>query len=987
MISTCKAVETDSNARLSIVQSSSSNEMFGHSASAQSYNYFDHPTLNAIPLAHSITRIDFTNVREVDGKTNPVVRKSSFIGDNFNNATLNMQEFDQSANSHAEYLIKMDYEQPYVIENANHSKTHLVNGTKLSGDWNNLDDQITSTVIMNGFDANNYTISGVNTALVNIGTENWNENIRLIDNNAINLTSTGLYYVNTEYWVYDFEISFNIQNFQAESILLNIKNSTFNYRISILNSNDVEIYSEEKSSNTAFSTTISYSNSMKSLRIRSLEAISYTAITAFITIDCMIAYNNRCSLNLEFQNRQSLSLLAGKLARIQFKLASWTHNTLYQFACYANDVMIYYEDRPSMYGGHIIESFTYNANVKVNFTFTPKSDASGNRIAIIAYDYIYESCGYLPINASSIEVDNLQYSVFGNDYTQNDITNLLVYSHTQNDVLYQNKIRGTILYQFTSAVFSEYNSQFDLYSPTQTIEIAFRCYNFTNPNYIDISVCTNSFEYRIPSEINLKCNNLEVADRGIGIGLLYFSDYQTVLDFDADLPVSFDFKIESSFTYEFELEIRSPSYLYKQLTLSNYHGINLTKLEFLFNSSLIYASVNNYEFTSKIYSTNLNIDGGSFIKIIAITSEFVHLPLDSTSFTQISSNVVSSDSNVLFREIFSATRTFSRWFIEKNNVNSLRLSRNSNLISYTSDGTRYFFTQSLVQTNTITADWGINPHFNVSYEVISITEYSAQVKISYNAQIAVNNVTIQLSLPFLLLDWDCGFQNENRILSIPNIDFTPTIQTIYAYGTFPDPTHVEFDNFRILNNIIIEPNFEKQMQLQAEIKIPEPNFLFQFPIEADWTDIHVFDSNQVYQLNNDNITFHEWTTSKNNLRINFTCNPILSYTQERINNSLILTIESRYSLQNVIVLFSITTKQSYKIQNASAYKYVTQGETDYYWFIANLDAGENLIQINLRTFDGMEWWVYLLIFGGLGAGIYVLLAIQKRFTAKKRDKS
>lgn len=655
-----------------------------------------------------------------------------------------------------------------------------------------------------------------------------------------------------------------------------------------------------------------------------------------------------------------------------FSLVSNTGRLLDGFANFVNNTADWHIRLPYTWQG--LDDYTQNQTLQLAINF-------GSPAGYFDIDFLYDDTTYNIILSSKIV--NFRYSAAGITYSENVTLNFEL-----------REFGNLYYYNATFEQLAHYADAAYISTPSQliTIETEF----LPGDTYQYTITLRGEFYYpRAPSLISMQINSEEVQDRGLDRGYIAFESYAASLDFSCPANIYYDVIVRSSFRYTTTLEMGSSTYLEKSMRLSpnlaNPGSINLTRAIFNLESNIYEIYMNDEIFTVKDITTNIQLVTYHPFTITVILTSGQYLTPNLTATKQLTFPNT-NDELVYFNETYSVSRTYRFWAISYNYQIVSAVARFTDGTNFTLNLTEnyYRFIKLLTVGTTFNVTWGIRPNFRVTYSVLTYNNNNTAVQLNYYADLAVNNVTLLCELPFLFANWNSGFQTPDRVYTRSNVNFTAAPQTLVIAGDFPTPSLVSYVQYAITSNQFVEPGKAKLYSIRANVVIPDSNFLYMFTIDSDWENVRIYDTIQDYLLNNDSIIFQQWNAQKTNLKIAFDFDPINSYTVVQESNRLILTIDSKLNISNVLLLVPIESIRSYKLDVPGVYKYATEGSIDYYWTIITLNAGVNEIIYEFRTYGGAEWWTYLLLFAGMGGVVYLYYKlspeIKKRWGKKPEGK-
>ena len=240
---------------------------------------------------------------------------------------------------------------------------------------------------------------------------------------------------------------------------------------------------------------------------------------------------------------------------------------------------------------------------------------------------IYRKTSYNFYNFSTANATNFQYSVLNLNYTQNcsltsDPANFKVNLDTN---------KGNCTFVFNSSQLSYYDHINDLIVLIQnmTLEID----KIINTVWLNLFILVNfSYAiYKVPTEIDLKVNNVDVVDQSDNSGFVAFDEFQESLEFTAsEESIYFEFNLTSYFTFDIELEIISKTYLRKSFKLLSNHSIQLTRLIFPETLDMLKIYLNNIDWGNNAItylepSVSIQVNQISWLEVVM--GDEIYIPL------------------------------------------------------------------------------------------------------------------------------------------------------------------------------------------------------------------------------------------------------------------------------------------------------------------------------------------------------------------------
>lgn len=177
--------------------------------------------------------------------------------------------------------------------------------------------------------------------------------------------------------------------------------------------------------------------------------------------------------------------------------------------------------------------------------------------------------GYRRQNFEHVYAEEFFYTVLG--ITYND-TIELSFDEYKSD--YYGITKGTYFYYFDSSSLTHRQYTDDVIVNNQNLTIIIdllETLEMTLDFTINASYSTTS--WRVPTEVSLTINSQSVIDLTYNSGYVYLSTFPTTLSITADSNIFFELNLTSYFTFTFDLEIISKTYLRKTFKLLSDHAI------------------------------------------------------------------------------------------------------------------------------------------------------------------------------------------------------------------------------------------------------------------------------------------------------------------------------------------------------------------------------------------------------------------------------
>jgi hypothetical protein len=524
------------------------------------------------------------------------------------------------------------------------------------------------------------------------------------------------------------------------------------------------------------------------------------------------------------------------------------------------------------------------------------------------------------------------------------------------------------------------------------------------------------------TDINLKVNGQPVIHNYIQINnesSFMLTNYDTsVYDMSIVLKLNYTEEINysSDLTYSNTFVATSDiSYLtYSSANLTNYPS-NFTNYHFNDLLSTSY-TIHNNNFSIDQLIGNLYSSGMSF------SIKFTYLDTTQVERIQITATPTTDDNNVVFREYFTASRTFGYWYFHNSmNISSVSLyhNRTATTVAYTDftiENANYYFEKSsqegdlFTSTTTYSIDW----NSYVSYNIITNNGTYCEIDVTYQAPIEINNVTIVLDLTSNQIYAQNWTYNGNQssidyVLEIPNISFITTQQTFTITGVSSSP-YASFSEFHNEDDFTIKSDYEDLEEWYIGY-LSYPFYSQSFiarNINSSWTLDGIHYSGDEYDITS--IGYFEcpgWGTGISSSYLRFKTNPISdverSVKYDRNYKIVVYRIRANLPATGVDIEFYIEEQDSFTIKEIKfegseieddgfkqikLYKY----EDRSYYLLLDLDleSGTNTLRVRYKIESTLNYsWLFLPLIGGLAIIGYIFwrFKLKNKEADNKKEKS
>jgi hypothetical protein len=314
--------------------------------------------------------------------------------------------------------------------------------------------------------------------------------------------------------------------------------------------------------------------------------------------------------------------------------------------------------------------------------------------------------------------------------------------------------------------------------------------SFTNCSNINLNVNGNNVSgttITLNNTSNFSFSHLSNAT--FDLELQFYLNYSESLSYDSYLDYSYTFEATNDIT---------------QLSLSY---VNLTNIPSNFTNFYVNdLRTTNYTLSNDTLQANsLNSDTMYNDNSFSLKLRYYE---DQIRRTQITSNPTTTSDSVVFQETLLANRSFEYWYIENGlTINSMSLEHirtSTTISSFSQDNSsnRYYFSQDCENQDLFTATTNYDPNWQISTQKITNTYGETRIKVSYKADLEINNVSLVLNLRNSEL-FD-GKATSNHLLTINNVNFTTSTQVLYVSGNRTQYTSTPIED---LNSVKLNETF------------------------------------------------------------------------------------------------------------------------------------------------------------------------------------
>ncbi|MFX1476671.1 MAG: hypothetical protein ACFFCI_00940 [Promethearchaeota archaeon] len=567
--------DEDIEVTLSATLQTDSSEIYSTLMPTGTYSFFDEPELDTGSFTHDATRIDVTNLQyPTYNETSPKeYRKNDGLIGNFSVNTSKIEQYTLSAPFDSTILLNISYTKNIT------SFDQIINSYDLSGDIDLTDLYgITYTggnfYVLDYHDSTHMYVRKYNSDFSSLVTTT---NLYGVGGFLVGLSITyygGYFYLygmySGDYSWYIFKFSSTFSYTAKYSVPIGVGGGGIDYYNGYWYLGKLNDYSVYKySSDFSSYTVISTPNS----RISTLEYYNgYFYLVDFgVRID---VYDT----DFTYLNEYDIGALGANDASIGL-----THDGTYFYTGDNDDSVIY------QYKGYDCE-----------------------------YDSLFED----------IWVEGFNYTKLGIPY--ND-TILSVYDDEVSDHEIT-EYSGFVIYYIDSSMFSEYDYVNDITVLEQNLSLIINLVDYDDDIDINMSIVISysTCEWKVPTEVALTINSEEVIDSTYNSGGISTETYPTSLVITATDTVYFRLNITIDFSFTFNLQIISKTYLRKSFELESNHEIELEQVALDEGLNIKKVYLNNIDWGSSnptVFSPSVSMAEGNEYTLEVLLIDEIYLPL------------------------------------------------------------------------------------------------------------------------------------------------------------------------------------------------------------------------------------------------------------------------------------------------------------------------------------------------------------------------
>lgn len=590
---------------------------------------------------------------------------------------------------------------------------------------------------------------------------------------------------------------------------------------------------------------------------------------------------------------------------------------------------------------------------------------------------------------------NITYQILGINYT--DSLNL-----TEYEIIYNSYTNVIHKYRINSSQFIYYNYTYDVIIPTQIVNFVFNNSLIFDDDFWNFTIIYNGSISKVPTEVNLKINNINVLDLSYNSGILFFYDFQDWINITSDITIEFKLNIELLFSFiNIPLEIISKSYLHNNFKLLSNFKIYIEFINFdidldlkkVYLNSILRTIVNN----TKINPNILMIPSNIFYLDI-ILDDYIYKQLTEVNSTQITNNPSTDINSINFINYFNSSTNFEYWFMENNyDILSIEMNHYGKIISdITIENNFYYFKEGLNEGEIIEANIIFNPNWDIILTITFNNGTYANLKIRYKADFSISNVSLILDLSSYNLyaeNWNYdGIQNIDTLtLIVPNINFSNSYQTINLIGVSDIPLiNYTYIQSEISKNKITQ---DSEVAFQIYLQFNYYTQTFYFIKSSDWSIYQFYYGNMNYSVQTISSSLilvegEGFDPSINDSWLFMKTKPFTLVNFTFKNELITIEIDSTLLVNYTYFLYLFIIEQTHTLNSSDLYlSSLTDTEISNYLYFERdfIPQGKTIIYISLNYTTIWEIIINsIIIFAIAGAFIGVYYYLKRNEKAKDK---
>lgn len=476
------------------------------------------------------------------------------------------------------------------------------------------------------------------------------------------------------------------------------------------------------------------------------------------------------------------------------------------------------------------------------------------------------------------------------------------------------------------------------------------------------------------SEINLQVDGNAVVNNTYNYGGVDANSFNFNVSHQGEL--TFDLSLENitllynktnnySRLIDFEHTFDQDDGLFSYITFT---GLNLTNIP----DNFTYYYYNDKQTSDYTYNRTTdtlycdNTIGDTYANLDEMSISLTYIE-NLESRTQLTTSPSTDDSSVRFRQQYLADMSYKYWYfttaLDIVDINYFYHNRTSTAITdflIEDSATKYKFSMnSKTEVNDFfIAKIDYNPNWDVSYTVNQYNGTFAELEIDYKADLYISNVDLKIDLSSDNIHMDNWSLNgtqptDSKILTVPNIDFTPSEQTLTIDGNASVP-YASFDDYVNEDGFMINLDEENDLNewYNGYLEYSQYSHSFIIPTDAEWTLDGLHYSGTTYTIDTSGyIECPGWDASISSSYIRFKVNPVNAIEREQNKNEVIYRIWMKHEAENINLQFTIETEERISIDNINLDYYKAKGLYSYdgikYYqvYVTSLNSGLNIIRI------------------------------------------